>query len=338
MIKIYRRILFFGMLLPILNAPTYAQEDREESLKPLIQEVAAKLEKSAARRPFRFKGMNDSLQSTSEALKLLDLPETPKAAAPLPVWSSSNPLSPVLRTGGLNKSQKKILHLMDKAGASHPKNSFALAVKAYVLDDAGQDLPAREAWESYLSLSEDYSSFDREILSREQFDAVRHYAKNFLRSRGIDFQKAENERFERLPAYKKLWYLMTHVKPEERKVNRLFLLSLIFGSGLLVLSSFARMEFYRGVVFSLVSFCAAIWLSYGCWIYERAFGLPWDLTSAKVIAVLFGAAVAVSLYEVWMAWHYANPQLEEGYCRCPHCKKIIVQLSVECEYCHKKID
>ncbi|MBP9865088.1 MAG: hypothetical protein KBC91_01650, partial [Candidatus Omnitrophica bacterium] len=112
---------------------------------------------------------------------------------------------------------------------------------------------------------------------------------------------------------------------------------ILAGAILFVFCSAAGMEVYRSLGVSLAVLYTAVWLAYGCWIYDRAYGLPWGLDRVKVSAVIFGAAFAMSLFEIWTAWRYAHPRLEDGYRRCPHCKAIIVELSVECEFCRKKI-
>jgi len=313
-----------------------AKPDHDQGLKELIQEVSAKLQKTSVRRPFKFKGMNDSLQLTAEALRILNESETPKNV-PASVWSSNSPLTPVKPLMGLSAPQKQALHFLDKARAAYPQNSLAKALKAVVLKAAGETAQSNGAWEEYLSLSQEYSSFDRELLSRGHFNSLRRYAKEVLRSQGLDFNEVEHQRLLRAPFYERLWHFVVHPAREDRLLNRLFIGCILAGAFLFVVCSAAGLEVYRSLGVSLAVLYTAVWLSYGCWIYDRAYGLPWGLSRVKIVAVIAGTALVMSLYEIWTAWRYAHPRLAEGYRRCPHCKEIIVQLSVECAFCHKKV-
>jgi len=334
---ILRLFLFTGVLAIQFFIPTgLAKGDQDTALAPIIKEVSAKLGKNAARRTFRFKGMNDSLQFTSDALKLLRQPESQKAV-PMSVWSSNSPLTAILPSAGLTEPQKKVLNLLAKARAAYPKNSFALAVKADVLKAAGETIQSRDTWEEYLSQSQDYSSFDREILSRSQFDSLRRYAEKFLRSQGLDFNEVEHQRLLLLPWYERICHFVIHPASGDQVLNQIFIGAILLGAFLFVVCSATGVEVYRSLGISLAVLYAAVWLSYGCWIYDRAYGLPWGVDRIKMVAAILGIACVMSFYEIWTAWRYANPRLEEGYRRCPHCKQIIVQLSVECEHCRKKI-
>lgn len=334
--KIQRFLFAFGIILQVLVPVCSAKMDQDQGLETLIQEVSAKLGKTMTRRPFRFKGMNDSLQLTADALRLLSAPKTQKAI-PMSVWPANGPLTPVRPPSGLNESQKQALHLLDKARAAYSQNSFVLAVKADMLKEAGDTAQANGLWEEYLSHSQDYSGFDRELLSRDQFKSLRSYAKIFLRSQGLDFNEVEHQRLLRMPWYERLWHFAIHPEQEDQILNRIFIACILAGAVLFVVCSAAGVEVYRSVGISLAVLYAAVWLSYGCWIYDRAYGLPCGLNRIKMAVIIFGSAGAMSLFEIWTAWRYANPRLDEGFRRCPHCKGVIVQLSVECSHCRKKV-
>jgi hypothetical protein len=335
--SICRFLIFFGFAGLVLIPFSFAEMDLDPGMESLIQDVPAKLEKAAARRPFKFKGMNDSLQWTLEALKALSHSQKTPKAVPMSVWSSNSPLTPAQPFLGLNESQKQALRLVAKARAAYPQNCFVIALKAGILKEAGETAQANGAWEEYLSRSQDYSSFDREFLSRGEFNSLRKYAKNFLHAQGLDFNEAEHQRLLRAPFYERFWHFVIDPVREDRVLNRFFIGAILAGAILFVVCTAAGVEVYRSLGVSLAVLYTAVWLSYGCWIYDRAYGLPWGLNRLRVVAVIAGAALVMSLYEIWTAWRYAHPRLAEGYRRCPHCKEFIVQLSVECEHCRKEI-
>ena len=81
-----------------------------------------------------------------------------------------------------------------------------------------------------------------------------------------------------------------------------------------------------------------IWIAYGLWIFDLAFGLPWGWSRRYAVPLFFAfSIVCVAVGEIYSYVAERRRPLEEGYRRCPHCHAIIVLLSVQCSECGKKV-
>ncbi len=309
--------------------------DSSERFGAIITAAAIKLQESASRRPFKIKAMNDSLEKTAGALRLL-ASRRQVPAQPLDMLTRG-PLTPAAFSMNSVKTEKEIMQLLEEARGIYPENSFAVLIQAVTRNAAGDTASANRYFEEYLLGSRTYADFDREFLKWNEFHTLRRYAYELLRTRGVNFKEREKEIRVRVP-YEQLLRYVTHPEPQDRILN-LFFVAVIFGGGvLLVLASLAGMEFYRSLGFSLLALYWSVWLAYGCWIYDLAFGLPWGWNRYTTAAVFLALGIAAGLGEMLASWREARRPLAEGYKRCPHCKEIIVSLSVECFRCKKKLN
>lgn len=324
-------LLFSLCVLATGSIETPQDRDPSARIGEIIKQAAIKLQESASRRPFKIKVMNDSLEKTAEAMRFLaSRPKPQPEAAPV---IHTGPLSPVTLPAGA-EAPKEALNLLEEARRIYPENSFAALARAITLNAAGSTAEANQAFEDYLLASRTFTDFDREFLRWNDFHTLRRYAYEILRSRGVDFENRENQIQVRRP-YEQLIHYVTHPQPQDRILNLFFIAVLLGGGVLLVLAAMGGMEFYRSLGFCLLAMYLAVWLAYGFWIFDLAFGLPWGLNRYTTSFILLGLGLIVGAAEMVTSWRDSHRPVEDGYKRCESCGEINVSLSVECFRCKK---
>ncbi len=302
----------------------------------IITQTAAKLQESAARRPFKIKVMNDSLEKIAEALRLMAQTQRggdkPRSFTPLR-GDAGVPGFPLSASEG---PREKILRLLREARAVYPENSFAILIQAVFYNAAGDTASANRFFEEYLLKSRTYSDFEKEFIKWNDYHTLRRLAYELLRVRGINFTGREKEIQVRTP-YEQLMQYALHPAAKDRSLNLFFLVFILGGALCLMFGAASGMVFYRHLGFSLLVMYLAVWLAYACWIYDLAIGLPGGLNRNGTTLFFFFTGILISLSELISSWREMHRPLAPGFKRCPHCQEIIVTLAVECFRCKKPV-
>lgn len=289
----------------LAEPPNYADEFGRVMIR-----AAIKLQEQAPKRFFKIKAMNDSLELTARAAY------------------------------GINSGSDKLAVLIDLAEARriYERNSFAWLLEAVVANAEGNTGHANRCYENFLLGSRTFSEFEESFLKWGEFHFLRRIVYEILKSRGVSFEGREQEVQVRIPYEKLILYGM---KPGTWDMNaNIFFLVLILGGavGLVFLSLYGA-DFSGTIPGGLLSLYLAVWVAYGTWIFDLAFGLPGKLTRFWVVPLFLGTLVF--LFGVTVArkfWEEHYQPVDEGFRRCPHCRGIIEVLLIECRYCRKLVE
>ena len=288
--------------------PNYADE-----FGRVMTLAAAKLQAQAPRRSFRIKAMNDSLELTARAAYGIN--------------SGSN--SPAVLA---------VLADLAEARRIYDRNSFAWLLEAVVANAEGNTEHANRCYENFLIGSRTFSEFEESFLKWGEFHFLRRIVYEILKSRGVSFEGREQAIQVRIPYEKLILYGM---KPGtlDMTANILFLVLILGGAVGLVLLALSGADFSDMIPSGLLLLYIAVWIAYGTWIFDLAFGLPWKLNRIWVVPIFLGALffqfLAAVAHKIWK--EYYRP-VAEGFRRCPHCRGVIEVLLIECRYCRKLIE
>ncbi len=325
----------------------------------LLQKASREIQESAGKRPFKLRNMNDSLEKTAQAVRLMAL--------------SGRRDSP--DEAGKHRAMRiSAAQLLQDARRDYAENSFAILLQA-VLSNADGDTPqaggptppdrsrgfdasslrggkdsharnadgvaslpssqANKLFQEYLLASRTYREFDRQFLKWVDFHMLRRFSYDLLKARGVKFDGREKDIRVVIPYSEFIRFLM-HPEPEDRLMCLFFAATILGGAVLLVLASLRGMDFMRFPGSSLAVLYTAIWLGYGCWIFDLAFGLPFHFDRKVTAAVFLLGGILLSAVEAYV--HFGEIRfLEPGYKRCRHCGRVIVSLSLECFHCHRPV-
>ncbi|MCM8775522.1 MAG: hypothetical protein NC930_04130 [Candidatus Omnitrophica bacterium] len=284
--------------------------DYGEGFGHIVTRASIRLQDEAAKRPFKLKFMNDSLEKTAQAARLM-------------------------ASGG---SFPEILALLDEASTDYRENSFAILLQAVLLNAHGDQAKANRLYEEFLKRSRTFSSFDEVFLKWGEFHFLRRIVYEILVSRGVSFQGREKEIQVRIPYEKLILYAL---KPGtwDFVMNICFIFIIVFGAVGLVLAALRGADFSDLVFGGLLGIYLGVWISYFTWLYDLAFGLMWGWSRFYAVPVFLGSILILYLAAVIKKiWTERLRPLETGYTRCPHCHGVIVQLLIECPLCRQKID
>lgn len=283
--------------------------DYGEQFGKIITRAAIRLQGASPQRPFKLKFMNDSLMHTARA-----------------TLGMANHWPP-----------EEIAKELSEARRAYPENSFALLLAGILANATGAEQKANRFFEDFLLNSRTFSEFEEQFLKWGEFHTLRRIVYEILKSRGIHFEGREEEIRVRIPYEDLIAYAM---RPGtwDRTVNILFIFILVGGGVALVVAHMKGVEFHRLVPGGLVGLYLGVWISYGTWIFDLAFGLPWGWSRFVVIPLflgclllLFAIGVGLEIYEERLR------PLEHGYQRCPHCRAVIEGLLIECPECRQGI-
>ncbi len=280
------------------------------------------IQEAASRRSFKLKPMNDSLEKTALAVRSMS-----------GLFRRANQGK---TAGEIPGSEAHARQLLDEARQAYPENSFAILLQAILSNAAGNMIQANQFFEEYLQKSKTHCEFDRAFIKWGEFHTLRRIVYELLRSRGVKFEGREKE-IQAVVPYAEFIRFLTHPASEDRVMNLFFITVTLGGAVLLVFASLARMDFIRFPGFSLLVFYMAAWLAYGCWIVDLAFGLPFHLRRVETNFFFLGGGLFLAAWEGYLYWKELHGPLAPGYKRCPHCREVIVSLSVECFNCRKPV-
>jgi len=299
--------LLFGLLLLASGNIEFGDlsEEYPASFHGILQKASWRIAQQAPQRPYHLKKWNDALSEMGQAIE------------------------------GMMEGAKtsEVLKHLKKSRKDDPKNSFALLLKAVVHETQGHSASANRALENFLLESRKYSDFEETFLRWADFHKLRRMVFNLLEDRGISFEGRERDIQVVVPYYEFIQYLM-NPKREDAVMNVAFVVIILGGGVLLILASLRGVDFSEGVAGSLLSVYMVIWLSYGLWIFDLAFGLPFGWSRFYVIPIfLGGTSITLIICEMVSAWQDKHRPLEAGYKRCSKCGAAVPKLMVECSEC-----
>lgn len=271
-----------------------------------IMKASIRLQKVAETRPFKLKGWNDSILHTAETARLL----------------------------ATNGEASLTEDAIKKAKLSYSKNNFIFLLQAVFVNTQGRTDLANQLFEEFLLKSQTYSEFEEAFISWREYHKLRRIIYELLVYRGVSFEDREEEIQVRIP-YEAFFKHILSPKRSDFGLNLLFIVMIFGGALLLIFAHMSGIDFSRSLGGSLIVFYFFVWVAYGLWIIDLAFGLPFGLTRFTVVAVLLpAAAVILTMLEIRNYHSEQNQPLEAGYIRCQKCRKVILKLSVECPNCH----
>ena len=121
--------------------------------------------------------------------------------------------------------------------------------------------------------------------------------------------------------------------------TNLFFVLLVFGGGLfLIIGSILGIDFAASKIGTLFLMYLVLWIAWILWVFDLIFGLPWGWDRHTVVPVFF--ALSAGVFSFCEFCSYVKDRwapLERGYRRCPFCRAVIVELSIECPHCRNKV-
>lgn len=302
-------LLFLPLWLGVAQIETNENYDYGEEFGKIITRASIRLQEVAPKRPLKLKALNDSLDKTAKAALGMATKERPEV----------------------------IEGFLDEAVKTYEQNSFAVLLQAILAGSQQDEQKANQLYEGSLLKSRTFSEFEQLFLKWGEFHFLRRTVYGILISRGISFAGREKEIRVRTP-YEQLILYGTKPGGWDRFMNIAFLVIILGGAVGLVFWALAGARFWELVPGGVLGFYVAVWVSYGTWIFDLAFGLPWGWSRFAVVplflvsvTVLFLAAAGRHL------WAERLRPLEMGYRRCPHCHTVIEALLIECPFCRRKI-
>ncbi|MCB9799992.1 MAG: hypothetical protein H6757_04460 [Candidatus Omnitrophica bacterium] len=314
------------------------EPDMGQRFGKIIEKASQELQGAALKRPFKLKKMNDSLEKMAEAVKQMARSGKQIKEQSQESWDSlalmsmaASPLSSVESDG-----VSTVIHLLDQARSEYPQNSFAILLQAIMMNSHGRIDQANAYFEEFLLNSQVHGDFEKRFIKWGDFHMLRRIVYHLLQSRGVSLEEKKDQIKVRMP-YEQLLKYVTHPAPEDRNFNLFFVFVIAGGIFILIPGLIFGAEFSKGMGLAFVIFYLSTCLSYGLWIYDLAFGLPFGLTRLYAVTAVLGAGGLLVLIELIADWREKNRPLEKGYKKCPHCREVIVSLSVECSNCRKKL-
>jgi len=273
----------------------------------IITRTSMRLQEVAGKRPHKLKGMNDSISETARAALLM----------------------------ASRGEREEILAHLEKAREHYPSNSFTWLLQAVVENAAGEQATAE--YETFLRESRTYTDFERSFLSWDDFHTLRRIVYELLRSRGVSFEGREKQIQVRIP-FRALMEYVQHPSPEDKFLNIAFI-AILFG-GALGLFAGLMMGAEYGVppLRSILVMYAAVWVAYGFWLGDLAFGLPEGWNRFRIIPWFLGLVfLSLVVQETRRILNLRSRPLEDGYQRCSRCGEVFEKLVIECPRCRKQI-
>lgn len=276
----------------------------------IIKQASINIQEVARRRPFRLKNWNNSMEQTAIAARAMASDQHFDVA-----WEA-----------------------LENARQFHPDNNFAILLQAVLMNSSQGEQAANAYFEQFLFKSITYTEFEESFIKWAPFHMLRRIVYELLVSRGVSFEGREEEIQVRIPYAEFFEYVM---RPSHKDwiMNVSFVILILGGAVALILMSLQGMEFSGSIAGTLLTIYMLVWIAYGLWIFDLAIGLPGPWSRHSVVTVFLGTTIGgLILFETYLHWKDRNRPLEDGYRRCPYCRAIIVELSIECSECHRKID
>ncbi|MBI3307396.1 MAG: hypothetical protein HYZ84_06310 [Candidatus Omnitrophica bacterium] len=283
--------------------------DYAEEFGKIITRASIKLQEVAPKRRFKLKSWNDSLEKTAQAA-----------------------------LGMASREKPEVIQVrLDEAVQNYDQNSFAILLKAILASSQQNGKEANRFYEEFLLKSRTFSEFEQTFLKWGEFYFLRRTVYEILASRGVSFAGREKAIHMRTP-YEQLILYGTKPGGWDRLMNIVFIVLILGGAVALVFWALAGAQFWEVVPSGILGLYVAVWVSYGTWIFDLAFGLPGGLSRFTVVPIFFGSMTLLFVISVVRHfWLERLRPLETGYRRCPHCHAVIEMLLIECSSCRRKI-
>ncbi len=305
--------IFLGITLPSASPlhaeriPEQTSPEQNRSWGELLKKTVTHIEQMAPKRPFKLKALNDSLDKTARAIKVMNT----------------------------SKDYPAVLALLAAARRDYSENDFALLLEGVVAGSMNQKTLEIKRFEEFLYASKTYTSFDKTFLTFAEFQQLRKTIQNFLTAQGTSFRGKEKAIELRLPMHAFVQYLV-NPGPRDALYAGVFLFSIIAGALLLLFAHFWGVDFSRLLPRALILLYLNIWLAYAVWLVDLVAGLPWGLNRFTAIPYSFLFSFFTFLFMEGLLYYREQKRpLPEGYRRCQYCKKIIPQIAVECPECRR---
>ncbi|MDD5671274.1 MAG: hypothetical protein PHN49_06525 [Candidatus Omnitrophica bacterium] len=333
MIKIVRISVLFSVLF-LTAALGYAGET--DTLKNYMERIAAKMEKSAPRRPFQLAAMNESLMLTWQAVQAYrqnvdsGMAGT-DAMLPDSLSPAGLPLGRVQRTVP-KEVAPEVKALLDQAAARYPQNAFVDLWEAQIAADEEHRAQANEKLIAFLKSSAHYTAFEKELLSAEEFEGLRTAVRTLLKSRGVMVSDREAP-----PSVFKQFGSLSVREKTDRVVVSVFAVVLFLGAIGLFFAYWNGVSFLKGLPWVCFRIYLCVGVASALWVVDWTSGLPWGLSRFKVVPwFLAGAVCYFMAREIFrFGWERYGP-VQKGFARCRHCGHIFPELMLECPECHRK--
>lgn len=293
-------IFFLGSSLGFAETSS-VQQDFYLILKSFNEKVA----QVAKQRPYKMKGMNDSVLAMARAMEAM---------------ASSK---------GASAAQKGL----DEAENAYPQNYFIHLLYAMMYDAQSQNEKATASFESFLIRSRAYTEFERPLMAWRNFHHLRRLIHQILLERGVNFQGREAQIQLRIPFESFMEYLK-HPEKEDEILNWFFVCVIVFGVLILIFSHFAEADFNSFWLSFFVRLYVTTWIAYIGWMLDLLFGLPFELSRMKLVAILyFFVFLVFAASRIVKALFVRMRPLEEGYRRCRKCSEVFLKMIIECPNC-----
>ncbi len=300
-------IPFLFVLLIFAGPPSAHAASPEKNLEVSVRNLLPKLEQAAKRRPHKIKAFNDSLAKTHEAALEVLAPASQESA-----WSSIHQAR-VLNSG----------------------NSFTWLFEAMLQDSQGHFDESHEAFRAFLKKSGTLGDFEKPFIDKKTLNVLRRQVYELLKYRRLEAE-------EPAPVFvakgrRGKWNMfgdMTKFSKSDQNANWIFVGGLLLGGAAILFLSLGGVEWYRPGLRSIMGFYVALWIAYLLWLVDLSVGLPDPWTRQK--AVPYFLASAAAFFIVWEIAGWIREQMrpiEKGYRRCPQCREVILELSLQCPQC-----
>ena len=278
-------LISFG---PGLRAQAYPS-DYGPRFQQQIEKAFSGLDRASGGRRLKLKGMNDSLEKTSRAARMISN------------WQVADP----------------VLELIQSAKQDYPQNFFTLFLEGLVFDMRGDSSGADRRFEEFLFQGRTHTDFEKTFISQWDFRALRREVENLLAGRGVSLRGQEQQLQDRVPMQGLDTYRRHPARRDE--ILNIAFLAVIFGGGVCFLfAAFGGAEFWRPGLRSLFGMYLAVWIAYGIWLLDLAFGLPYGVSRFKVIFIFLGATAGLLVLRELAAWVSEKMRpMEKGYKKCP---------------------
>ena len=283
--------------------------DPQKVFGRLVTRACQKLQAQAKKRPLKLKSLNDSLQLTASAAALM--------------------------ASGRDFVQARAA--LDQAVEKYPANSFAFLLKAITYSSQGDSLSANRYFKTFLIESRVFTGFDKIFLTWAEMREIRKIVYGILQTQNVPLTEEEKKLMQKI-TFKNLLSYIAAPGPEDRGLNIGFIAVIAGGAAILLLCLFTGVDFSRLLPRLLLILYMAAWVSYGFWIVDLAFGLPFGWNRFKAVPLCMASILGLFfLAELWAAAQDFFRPVEKGYKRCRHCGAATPKLSLECTECRKKL-
>lgn len=299
---------FFVLLTANIEMPQDAPP-RQELFNEILMRTGMKLQETAAKRPHKLKGMNDSIEAMAQAMRAM-------ASHGEPAFINAR---------------------LEAAAQAYPDNPFVFLLQGIMAGTAG-DIPASNAYfERFLVGSAGYTEFEKSFIPWDPYHKLRRLVYELLTARGVTFEGREKTIQAHVP-FQTLMEYVRSPEPRDEAWNLFFVIFLSLGTIGFFLAHLRGADLTGYWMQTLFYEYLAAWIAYGIWFCDLAVDLPGGWSRFTLMPVILAVPLVWRLVlKTGIEWYTARAPLEEGYQRCPHCRAVIQELLVECPECRCRL-